>query len=277
MSKEYRQQHIDYFLCIYESRRAYIADANNRWLNRRALGESLMNATAPKVDMILGMAEYGGGSPLLGNVAEETLNEIDRSLSVIPRNRTGSTENIGILDASKLDIAPAAAEPAYKILAGVDRGKSDLKIASAIQSGFGMIAVRDASTARLIGDHVGKTIAWGALTLGVTLLRRFVIDGLDRGKDSQPFYLDKTGNGPMMVADWSVNALCCAGVGRPDSTTVFNAGGRFVELNQDEVVCITSKHNFREPITVPSDAYGGKKMANQTCWFMEPYPGPSRA
>ncbi|MFM0013523.1 hypothetical protein [Paraburkholderia sediminicola] len=157
-----------------------------------------MNMTAPKVDVILGMAEYGGGSPLLENVGEETINEIGRLLSVIPTNDAGSAGNIGLLDAGNLDIALVAAEFSN----------------------------------------------WSARTSGVTLLRRFVMDGFDRGKDFQPFYLDKTGNVAVMVADGTVDALWCAGVERPGFTSVFDAGGWLVGFDQDEIVGITVKHNF---------------------------------
>ena len=60
---------------------------------------------APKVDVILGGAAYGGGFPLFGNAVAETINETDRSLSVIPWNDAGSAENIGLLDVGKFDVA----------------------------------------------------------------------------------------------------------------------------------------------------------------------------
>lgn len=118
-----------------------------------------MNTTAPKVDVILVAVAYGGGFPLFGNPVEETINETDGSLSVIPWSTAGSAENVGLLDAGKLDIALAAAESAYEAIAGIDRGKSDLKIANAIYSRSGMFAVLDDSSTNSAAIHSGVQIS----------------------------------------------------------------------------------------------------------------------
>jgi TRAP-type uncharacterized transport system substrate-binding protein len=131
------------------------ADTKHHCLRRCALGESRMNTTAPKVDVILGAAAYGGGFRLFGNAVAESINKTDRSLSVIPRNTAGSAENIGLLDAGKLDIALVAAEPAYEVFAGIGRGRSDLKIVSAIYSSPGMFAVLDDSSTNSETIHSG--------------------------------------------------------------------------------------------------------------------------
>jgi hypothetical protein len=110
-----------------------------------------MNTIAPKVDVILGAAAYGGDFPVFGNAVAQTINETGRPLSVIPRNSTGGAANIGLLDAGKLDIAPVAADPAYEAIAGSGRGKSDLKNVSAIYSSPGMFAVLDEFDK--LGDH----------------------------------------------------------------------------------------------------------------------------
>ena len=220
-----------------------------------------MNAIAQKTEIILGTATPGGGFPLFGSAAAETINETDTSLSVMPRNTAGSAENIGLLEAGKLDIALVAGEPTYESLAGIGREKSDLKIVSAIYSSPGMFAVRGDSSAQSLDDLVGKAIAWGTRASGITLLGRYVTDGLglDRDNDFRPFYLDKAGDGPVMVADGTVNALWGAGIGWPCFTTVLNAGGRLVGFNQDEVARVVAKHNFLKPITVPTGAYAGQK------------------
>src|SRR5882724_4088541 len=168
-----------------------------------------MNAIAQKTEIILGTATPGGGFPLFGSAAAETINETDTSLSVMPRNTAGSAENIGLLEAGKLDIALVAGEPTYESLAGIGREKSDLKIVSAIYSSPGMFAVRGDSSAQSLDDLVGKAIAWGTRASGITLLGRYVTDGLglDRENDFRPFYLDKAGDGPVMVADGTVNAF----------------------------------------------------------------------
>jgi TRAP transporter TAXI family solute receptor len=92
------------------------------------------------------------------------------------------------------------------------------------------------------------------------LLGRYVTDGLglDREKDFEPHYLDKAGDGPVMVADGRVAALWGGGVGWPGFTAVMQAGGHFIGLTPDEITRVTAKHNFLKPITVPAGAYDGQ-------------------
>ena len=124
-----------------------------------------------------------------------------------------------------------------------------------------MFAVRGDSPAKSLRDLIGKPIAWGTRASGLTLLGRYVTDGLglDREKDFQPHYLEKAGDGPLMVADGRVAALWGGGIGWPGFTAVMQAGGRFVGLTADEVAKVSAKHNFLKPITVPAGAYPGQK------------------
>ena len=124
-----------------------------------------------------------------------------------------------------------------------------------------MFAVRGDSPAKSLRDLIGKPIAWGTRASGLTLLGRYVTDGLglDREKDFQPHYLEKAGDGPLMVADGRVAALWGGGIGWPGFTAVMQAGGRFIGLTADEVAKVSAKHNFLKPITVPAGAYPGQK------------------
>ena len=126
-----------------------------------------------------------------------------------------------------------------------------------------MFAVRGDSPAKSLRDLIGKPIAWGTRASGLTLLGRYVTDGLglDREKDFQPHYLEKAGDGPVMVADGRVAALWGGGIGWPGFTAIMQAGGRFIGLTPDEVAKVTTKHNFLKPITVPAGAYPGQKEA----------------
>jgi TRAP transporter TAXI family solute receptor len=126
-----------------------------------------------------------------------------------------------------------------------------------------MFAVKADSPAKSLRDLVGKPIAWGTRASGLTLLGRYVTDGLglDREKDFQPHYLEKAGDGPLMVADGRVAALWGGGIGWPGFTAVMQAGGRFVGLTPDEIAKVTAKHNFLKPITVSAGAYPGQKDA----------------
>jgi TRAP transporter TAXI family solute receptor len=209
----------------------------------------------------LATATPGGGFPFFGDNAAAVINETDKSLHVVTQNTKGSTENIGLLNEGKVDIALVAGEPAYEAFQALGQPKTTALIIQAIYSNPGMFAVRGDSPAKSLRDLIGKPIAWGTRASGLTLLGRYVTDGLglDREKDFQPHYLEKAGDGPLMVADGRVAALWGGGIGWPGFTAVMQAGGRFVGLTADEVAKISAKHNFLKPITVPAGAYPGQK------------------
>ena len=211
----------------------------------------------------LATATPGGGFPFFGDNAAAVINETDPTLSVVTQNTKGSSENISLLNDRKIDIALVAGEPAYEAFQGVGQPKTTALVIQAIYSNPGMFAVRGDSPAKSLRDLVGKPVAWGTRASGLTLLGRYVTDGLglDHEKDFEPHYLDKAGDGPLMVADGRVAALWGGGIGWPGFTAVMQAGGRFVGLTPDEVAKVSAKHNFLKPITVPAGAYPGQKDA----------------
>jgi TRAP transporter TAXI family solute receptor len=219
-----------------------------------------MNANA-QTNVSLATATPGGGFPFFGDNAAAVINETDPSLKVVTQNTKGSTENIGLLDAGTVDIALVAGEPAYEAFQGIGQPKTRALVIQAIYSNPGMFVVKGDSPAKSLRDLIGKPVAWGTRASGLTLLGRYVADGLglDREKDFQPHYLEKAGDGPVMVADGRVAALWGGGIGWPGFTAVMKAGGRFIGLTPDEVRQVTAKHNFLKPITVPAGAYEGQK------------------
>ena len=208
----------------------------------------------------LATATPGGGFPLFGDNAAAVVNATDLSLLVTTRNTKGSAENIGLLEQGAVDIGLVAGEPAYEAFAGIGRAPSKLLIVAAMYSSPGMFVVRGDSATRTVRDLIGKPIAWGTRASGLTLLGRYVMDGvgLDRDRDFVPHYLDKAEDGPLMVADGRVAALWGGGIGWPGFTAVVKAGGRFVGLTSDEVVNVGAKHDFLKPMTVPAGAYPGQ-------------------
>lgn len=220
-----------------------------------------MTAANAQTNVDMATATPGGGFPLFGDNAAAVINETDTSLVVKTHNTKGSAENIVLLEQAKMDIALVAGEPAYEAFAGIGRTPTSLTIISAIYSNPGMFAVSGNSPAKQVRDLIGKPIAWGTRASGLTLLGRYVTDGLglDRDRDFQPHYLEKAGDGPAMVIDGRVAALWGGGIGWPGFTAILKAGGRFIGLTPDEVVKVSVKYNFLKPITVPPGAYEGQK------------------
>jgi uncharacterized protein len=220
-------------------------------------------ATQQKTVVVLGTATPGGGFPVYGEAYASTINDTDPTLSVEPRNTKGSTENIPLLEAGKIDVGLATGEVTYEALAGIGRPKADLRIVNAMYSNFGMFVVRADSPVRTIADLEGKPIAWGASGSGFVVLARYVFDGLglDMNKDFAPIYLDKAGDGPAMVLDGRAAALWGGGIGWPGFVTMSKAGARFVALGPDEIRRAQAKHAFLKTMQVPAGSYPGQDAA----------------
>jgi TRAP transporter TAXI family solute receptor len=216
--------------------------------------------------VILGTATPGGGFPLYGGAFADTINETDASLKVEPRNTKGSTENIPLLEAGTLDIGLVTGEPAYEAWEGIGRARSNLKIITAMYSTAGMFVVRSDTAAKSISDLKGKPVAFGAKGSGLTILSRYVLDGLgfDQDKDFQAIYLDKAGDGPTMVLDGRAAALWGGGVGWPGFAKVAEADGRFIAPDAEEAMRIRAKHSFLKATTLPANSYAGQKETIQS-------------
>ena len=175
--------------------------------------------TKEQTAVSLGTATPGGGFPVYGAAMAETVNAIDPTLSVQPRNTKGSTENIPLLETGELDIALVQGEAAHEALAGIGRPPANLKIIAAMYSTPGMFVVRADSPYRTITDLGGKPVALGARGSGLVILARYVLDGigLDPERDFQAIYLERAGDGPAMAQDGRAAALWGAGVGWLDS------------------------------------------------------------
>ena len=215
-----------------------------------------------KTQVVLGTATPGGGFPLYGDAITGVINEIEPSLVVAPRNTKGSTENIPLLEAGKLDIALVTGEPAYEAFAGIGRPRSDLKILAAMYSTPGMFVLRADNPARTIRDLTGQPVAFGARGSGLVILARYVLDGigLDPDQDFHAVYLDHAGDGPTKVLDGRVAALWGGGLGWPGFAAVAKApgGARFIAPDAGEAARIRAKHAFLKAMTVPAGSYPGQ-------------------
>jgi len=229
-----------------------------------ALGGWLMGSAAQAADktvVLLGTATPGGGFPVYGAAVVDTINEIDPMLAIQPQNTKGSTENVPLLEAGRLDIALVQGEVVHEALDGIGRPPAKLKILVAMYSTPGMFVVRADSPYRAIPDLRGKPVAFGARGSGLVILARYVLDGLglDQERDFQAVYLERAADGPAMVLDGRVAALWGGGLGWPGFTAVAGgpAGARFLAPSADEGARILARHGFLKPMTVPAGAYAG--------------------
>lgn len=212
------------------------------------------------ITLTLATATPGGGFPVYGDAFKAALQEADPTITIDTRNTRGSAENVPLLEEGKMDLALVQGEAAYEALAGIGRAKpANMRILWAMYSSPGMFVVKKDSPYRTIADLKGKPVAWGAKGSGLVLLAGYTLDplGLERDRDFTPHYLDRAGDGPVMLQDGRVAALWGGGIGWPGFTTMANSpgGARFIAPSNDEIAKILAKHKFLRRITVPANSY----------------------
>jgi len=209
-----------------------------------------------KTPVVLGTATPGGGFPLYGAAIVDVVNALEPGLAIEARNTRGSTENVPLLQAGALDIGLVQGEVVQAALAG------GLRVVAAMYSTPGMFVVRGDSPDRRIVDLRGKPVAFGARGSGLVILARNVLDGigLDPERDFQAIYLDRAGDGPLMVMEGRAAALWGGGMGWPGFTALAQgpSGARFIAPDAAEIARICAKHLFLKPMTLPADAYRGQ-------------------
>lgn len=215
---------------------------------------------ADPTQITLATATKGGGFELYGSNAAAVINEVDYSVNVVAKNTKGSLENIGLLAEGRFDLGLVQGVAAHEAFSGIGQKPVNLKVIAAIYSSPGMFVVRADHPVRSVSDLVGNPIAWGTKTSGLTLMARYIMDGLglDRDKDFQPRFLKRAGDGPPMVLNGEVAAFWGAGIGWPGFRRVMAAGGRFIGFTEAQVQKVTSKHTFLKPMVLPAGSYEGQ-------------------
>ena len=206
--------------------------------------------------LVLGTATPGGGFPLYGAAFAEVVNAQEPRIRVEPRNTKGSSENVPLLEAGKLDLALVAGEIASGALAKPD---TPLRIVAAMYSSPGMFIVRGDSPHRAIADLRGKPVVMGTQASGVTQLGRSVLDALQI--EVKPIFLEKAADGPPMLMDGRAEALWGAGVGWPAFATLARQSGRFITPTEAEVQTILKKNPALQAVTLPAKSYPGQDAA----------------
>ena len=101
---------------------------------------------AGRTTVTLGTATPGGGFPVYGQAVADTINEVDATLDVRPRNTKGSTENVPLLEAGSLDLALVQGEVVHEALTGVGRAPADLRDSSTGSRTSGALQVSSESS-----------------------------------------------------------------------------------------------------------------------------------
>lgn len=215
---------------------------------------------AEPTQITLATATKGGGFKLYGSNAAAVINEVAPLLNIVAKNTKGSLENIGLLETGQFDLGLVQGVAAYEAFAGIGQKPANMKVIAAIYSSPGMFVVKADHPARSVEDLVGKPIAWGTKTSGLTLMARYIMDGLglDRDTSFEPRFLKRAGDGPPLVLGGEVAAFWGAGIGWPGFKRVMAAGGRFIGFTEEQVQKVTAKHTFLKSMVVPAGSYEGQ-------------------
>ena len=205
------------------------------------------------VSLILGTATPGGGFPLYGAAFAEMVNAQEPGLRIETRNTKGSTENVPLLEAGKVDLALVAGEIASAALA---KPGTTLRIVTAMYSSPGMFMVRADSPHRTIADLKDRPVVLGTQASGITVLGRNVLQALDIAV--KEITLEKAADGPAMLLDGRAEALWGAGVGWPAFAALAKSGARFIGPTGAEVQRILPRNPALHAVTLPARSYPGQ-------------------
>jgi hypothetical protein len=188
-----------------------------------------------------------------GEAFAEIVNGREPALRIEPKNTKGSTENLPLLEAGKLDLALVAGEIASAALA---KPGTPHRIIAAMYSSPGMFVVAADSRDRRIADLKGKPVVLGTRASGITALGQTVLGAL--GIEVQPIFVERAGDGPAMLQDGRAAAVWGAGVGWPAFTALAKAGGRFITPDAQEIKTILATQPALQAVTLPAKSYPGQ-------------------
>jgi uncharacterized protein len=206
--------------------------------------------------LVLGTATPGGGFPVYGDAFAQALNAAETRLRIEPKNTKGSTENLPLLEAGKVDLALVAGELASEALA---RPGTPHRIVAAMYASPGMFIVLPSSPVRRVSDLRGKPVVLGTKASGITVLGRTVLSALDL--QVEQITLEKAEDGPPLLLSGKAAAVWGAGVGWPAFGALARQGGRFVGLSQDEIETVLKKNPSLQRVTLPAKSYAGQDTA----------------
>jgi uncharacterized protein len=220
---------------------------------------------ADVVSLVLGTATQGGGFAVYGQAVADTLLKADPDLKLALQATGGSTENVPLLEAGKLDLGLVEGTTAYAALAGIGRPPADLRLVAAMYPSPGMFVVRADSTYRTIRDLRSKRVVFGVATSGLVVLAGYVLDGLrlDLHRDFDAVLLEHAADGPPLVLGGQAAALWGAGIGWPGFLAVARGpqGARFIGLEPRDIASVQAKHPFLKEMTVAPRSYPGQEQA----------------
>jgi hypothetical protein len=235
-----------------------------------ALLPTLLRAqgTEPTARLVLATATPGGSFPAFGQALAEAVRAVDPGLELALMPTKGSTENLVLLKAGRVDLALVQGEYAYDALKSEPGSGAGLSVVAPVSASPGLFVVAAGSPIRRVDDLRGRRVALGTHASGLTAMGRSVLSGsgIDPDRDIEPILLDRAGDGALMVLDGRADALWGAGTGWPGFRVLADApgGARFFGPAPDAIDRILPLHPSLRRVTVPAGALKGLAAAVET-------------
>ena len=222
----------------------------------------------PELRLTLGTATPGGSFPAFGRALITAVREVDPGVIIEPRITKGSTENLTLLKAGKLDLALVQGEYAYEALSSGRANGSGLSVVAPIDASPGMFVVPASSPIQNVQDLRGRAVALGTRGSGFTIMGRTVLQGsgIDPDHDITPILLDDAGDGARQVLDGQAAALWGASLGWPGFKTLADApgGARFFGPAPEAIPKILALRASMRRLTVPAGSFRGQDAPVET-------------
>lgn len=229
---------------------------------------ALAQQTESGLRLTLGTATPGGSFPAFGRALIAAVQEVDPSLMIDARITKGSTENLTLLKAGKLDLALVQGEYAYEALAAQSGDGDRLSVVGPIDASPGMFVVPAASPVRSVQDLRGRAVALGTRGSGFTIMGRIVLQGsgINPERDITPILLDDAADGATQVLDGRAAALWGASLGWPGFKTLAEApvGARFFGPAPETIPQILALRASMRRLTVPAGSFHGQDAVIET-------------
>ncbi|GJE44074.1 hypothetical protein AEGHOMDF_3260 [Methylobacterium soli] len=232
------------------------------------ISPALAQPPQTELHLSLGTATPGGSFPAFGRALIAAVQEVDPGAMIEPRITKGSTENLALLKAGKLDLALVQGEYAYEALSGLRADGGGLSVVAPIDASPGMFVVQAASPVRSVPDLRGRAVALGTRGSGFTIMGRTVLQGsgIDPDHDITPILLDDAADGATQVLDGRAAALWGASLGWPGFKTLADApdGARFFGPAPEAIPKILALRTSLRRLAVPAGSFRGQNAAIET-------------
>lgn len=207
---------------------------------------------------MLATATPGGGFPAFGEAFAGAVAAADPALTVERRATGGSSENVGLLRAGRVDLGLVQGEYAYPALAE----GGGLTVLAPMYPTPGLFVVPATSAIRSVADLRGRRVVLGTHKSGLTVMGRSVLgaSGLDPERDISPILLDRAGDGPALVREGRADALWGGGLDWPGfhALAADPGGARFFGPSEAAIARLAQPGAATRRLTVPAGSFAGQ-------------------